>query len=65
MVKQKDELIEQTQLTAFESQLARSLRKPEDQVKAACLRYLALYAGVKSSDVCAQLWLAARKAVQE
>ena len=60
LVEETEKLIDQCQATALESQLARSLRKPEDQQKASVKKYLTLYATVKQSAVLAQLWAAAQ-----
>ena len=57
-----DRLIADCQLSAFEGQLSRSLRKPVEEHKASCLKYMKLYAAVQPDLVCTQLWEAAQAA---
>ncbi len=55
-----------SQGTAFESQLARSLRKEDQKAKVeGVVKYCALYAGVPRDAVCVQLWHEAQKVLKK
>ncbi len=60
LVKSMDKVAEAAQVIAFESQLARSLRKDKSLQEAAITKYMALYAKCASDKVCTQLWNAAQ-----
>ncbi len=60
-----DTVVAQSQVTLFESQLARSLRKPKELVPEACDKYIKLYAGVPPTAVHSVLYSAAMKEAQK
>ncbi len=54
-----------SQATAFESQLARALRKDNAaERKASIVKYCGLYANVQEADVLKQFWDEAQKVLQ-
>jgi hypothetical protein len=61
----KTKLVGATQLTAFESQLARCLRKDEALQQEALTKYMNLYAKVPPDEVLAQLYIAAQAVVKK
>ncbi len=60
LVKMAEDLVELSQATAFESQLARCLRKVPQLQFEAIEKYIGLYAKVSSERVLSQLWLEAQ-----
>jgi len=65
VLSEAEDVITLSQVTVFESQLARSLNKSTvEERKAGCKKYIALYASVDSDEVNKTLMKAATKAIQ-